>query len=117
MGWAGLGFAPQRMRERARREDHTMHFAKRWGALACTGLVYVLTSVWAAAAPTITNVFEPPPGRYGTDSLPSIGVVFSEPVNITGSPTLTVRIGSVERQFGSAYAWTQFNQVVFSYTV
>jgi len=93
-----------------------MDFTKYGRALACAGLLHILGSALAAAAPVITNVVAPSPQTYGSNSRPTIQVVFSEAVNVTGNPSLAVRIGSVDRQFANGYALHDLKSVFFTYT-
>jgi hypothetical protein len=48
-------------------------------------------------APTVTNVTSPDAdGTYGAGDLVTVSVVFSAPVAVTGTPTLTLETGSVD---------------------
>lgn len=68
-----------------------------------------------AAMPVITDIVPPGPGTYGVASRPAVTVVFSEPVNVTGSPSIAVRIGAVDRAFTNGFAVREQNAVTFTY--
>lgn len=79
-------------------------------SLAWSSLLYryigLLGCVWvasAAAAPTVTSITPPADGLYGApyvrrEHWVGIPVTFSEPITVTGGPTLQVTIGGVTRQ-------------------
>lgn len=70
-----------------------------------------------ATAPTVTNVTSlTSNGSYGEDDEIDIQVVFDEPVDVTGSPKLTLETGDTDRD-ATYLSGTGTNTLVFRYTV
>lgn len=70
-----------------------------------------------AVAPVISNVTSPNPnGTYGLGSTISVQIVFSEAVNVTGTPTLTLETGTTDRN-ATYTSGSGTNTLTFTYTV
>lgn len=82
--------------------------------------IYTLTGgiVVDATAPTVTNVTSPlANGSYKAGQVVPIQVVFSEVVNITGTPTLTLQTTSSLSTAINYSSGTGTNTLTFNYTV
>jgi len=70
------------------------------------------------AAPSVTQVTATTPdGTYGTGNVITMQVTFSEPVNVTGTPTLTLSTGSPVTTDANYVSGSGTNTLVFTYTV
>ena len=76
----------------------------------------VLSIVYDGTAPAVTSVAVPANGVYHTGDVLSFTVHYSEIVNITGTPTLDVTIGSTTRQ-ATFVSGSGSDALVFNYTV
>jgi hypothetical protein len=68
-------------------------------------------------APTVTNVTSTKPdGLYGTGALIPVTITFSEPVDVIGTPQLTLETGATDRVIDYA-SGSGTNTLTFNYTV
>ena len=76
-----------------------------------------LNIVYDTTAPTVGNVTSAKPnGNYTTGEVIDITVQFSETVNVTGTPRLTLETGSINRQV-NYFGGGGTNTLTFRYTV
>lgn len=92
-----------------------MYIVRGLRTLALATVLCSLAGTAARATAVITGIEHLAPYQYDLGALVYLRLVFSEPVTVTGSPSIGVRIGSTDRQFTNGYAWTQGSEVIFSY--
>lgn len=97
-------------------EDVVDHLMKAIAAAILVCALSIFASPAAAATPVTTSVAVPANGFYGAGDPLAFTVNFSEPVLVTGTPSLSVIIGAQTRQ-ASYVGGSGTSALTFSYTV
>lgn len=92
------------------------HLIKAIAATLLMCALAIFASSAAAAAPVVTSVAVPANGFYGAAAPLNFTVTFSEPVFVTGTPSLAVIVGAQTRE-ASYIGGSGTSALTFSYTV
>lgn len=92
------------------------HLTKTIAAAILMCALAIFASSAAAAAPAVTSVTVPANGFYGAATALGFTVNFSEPVIVTGTPSLEVIVGAQTRQ-ANYVSGSGTSALTFSYTV